>query len=336
MPETGGHDPLEAEQKRARRTPGSRGRPAGRDRVRGRHVTASERSCRGGPRCDRVPGRGRPDQAIRFGVSSARREGDDPCGIGRGGRRRLDHADGRAHRVGHPGSSRPRPDRDAPSNVPRLPGPAGHQRGHLGGASDGERDDLPACWLGAGRRRAVRQARCRRAGRPVDRRRTRSSTSTCSRAAGRAASTRTPYPHTAAGLAQALSAFWGQDPNQTPFFSNSSIAPIATKPAPATLGGYPAWHLQILIPSTFDFSACDGGQLVLWETRNESVRSGLGAGEIDRIWVVDVHGALVVVDAALPLLASKTQETELQAVIDSVAFPSACQAGGSYGVVSWK
>ena len=38
---------------------------------------------------------------------------------------------------------RPRPDSDAPSNVPRLPGPAGHQRGHLGEASDGERDDVP-------------------------------------------------------------------------------------------------------------------------------------------------------------------------------------------------
>jgi hypothetical protein len=133
--------------------------------------------------------------------------------------------------------------------------------------------------------------------------------------------TDTAYPHTAAGLAQALSAFWGQDPNQTPFFSNSALAPIATKPAPATLGGYPAWRLQILIPSTFDFSACDGGQLVLWETVAGSGRVGLGSGEIDRIWVVDVHGELVVVDAALPLLASKTQETELQAVIDSVAFP---------------
>ena len=133
--------------------------------------------------------------------------------------------------------------------------------------------------------------------------------------------TDTAYPHTAAGQAQALTAFWGQDPNQTPFFSNSSIAPIATKPSPATLGGYPAWRLQILIPSTFDFSACDGGQLILWETSDGIVRTGLGPGEIDRIWVVDVHGDLVVVDAALPLLATKAQETELQAVIDSVAFP---------------
>ncbi len=130
--------------------------------------------------------------------------------------------------------------------------------------------------------------------------------------------TDTAFPHTAAGLAQALSAFWGQDPDQTPFFSNSSIAPIATRPVPATLAGYPAWQLQILIPSTFDFSACDGGQLVLWETTGGAVRIGFGQGEIDRLWVVDVDGELVVVDAALPLLASASDTAELQKVVDSI------------------
>lgn len=130
--------------------------------------------------------------------------------------------------------------------------------------------------------------------------------------------TDTAYPHTIAGLAEALSAFWGQDPDQTPFFSNSALAPIATKPAPATFGGYPASRLQILIPSTFDFSACDGGQLVLWQTTYDTVRTGLGPGEIDRLWVVGAHGGLVVVDAALPLLATPAQENELQAAVDSV------------------
>ena len=125
-------------------------------------------------------------------------------------------------------------------------------------------------------------------------------------------------PHTAAGLAEALSAFWGQDPDQTPFFSNSPIAPIATKPEPATLDGYPAWRLQILILSTFDFGACDGGQVVLWDTADGTVRSGLGPGEIDRLWVVDVNGELVVIDAALPLLASSSDTAELQPVVDSV------------------
>jgi hypothetical protein len=130
--------------------------------------------------------------------------------------------------------------------------------------------------------------------------------------------TDTAYPPTAAGLALALSAFWGQDPNQVPFFSNATIAPVSSRPRPTTIGGHSAWYVEVLIPSVLDFSQCDADQLVLWESADGSVRYGLGPGEIDRLWVVDVHGAPVVIDAALPLLASPSDTAELQAVIDSV------------------
>jgi hypothetical protein len=125
------------------------------------------------------------------------------------------------------------------------------------------------------------------------------------------------YAPTAEGQAEALAAWWGQDPN-APFSSNSEIAPIASKRRPATIGGYPAWYLEVLIPSVFDFTKCDGGQLVLWETANGDVRYGLGPGELDRLWVVDVHGESIVIDAALPLMASAADETELQAVVHSI------------------
>jgi hypothetical protein len=130
--------------------------------------------------------------------------------------------------------------------------------------------------------------------------------------------TDTAYPHTAAGLASALSAFWGQDPNQAPFFSNSTIAPISTRPRVVAISGRSALYVEVLIPSVLDFSQCDADQLVLWESADGSVRYGLGPGEIDRLWVVDMHGAPVVVDAALPVLASPSDTAELQAVIDSV------------------
>jgi hypothetical protein len=115
----------------------------------------------------------------------------------------------------------------------------------------------------------------------------------------------------------ALSAFWGQDPNAS-FFSNASIAPISSRPRPATIGGHPAQYVEVLIPSTLDFSRCDGRQFVLWDSGGSSVRYGLGPGEIDRLWVLEVHGTLVVIDAALPLLASRSDAAELQRVIDSV------------------
>jgi len=130
--------------------------------------------------------------------------------------------------------------------------------------------------------------------------------------------TDTAYPHTAAGLASALSAFWGQDPNQVPFFSNSTIAPISTRPRVVTIGGRSALYVEVLIPSVLDFRQCDADQFVLWESADGSVRYAMGPGEIDRLWVVEMPGAPVVVDAVLPVLASASDTTALQAIIDSV------------------
>jgi hypothetical protein len=126
------------------------------------------------------------------------------------------------------------------------------------------------------------------------------------------------YPQTAAGLASALSAFWGQDPDQVSFFSNSTIAPISSRPHSLPIGGHSGLYVEVLIPSVLDFSQCDADQFVLWESADGSVRYGQGPGEIDRLWVVDLHGGPVVIDAALPVLASPSDKAELQAVIDSV------------------
>ena len=121
----------------------------------------------------------------------------------------------------------------------------------------------------------------------------------------------------AAGQAQALSDWWGQDAN-APVLSNSRLAPLASKPASATIAGFPAWYVEVLIPSDLDFSQCDGGQLVLWETADGSVRYGLGPTEQHRLWVVEADGQLIVIDAASSLVASAAEDRELQAIIDSI------------------
>jgi hypothetical protein len=126
------------------------------------------------------------------------------------------------------------------------------------------------------------------------------------------------FDRTAEGQAQALAAWWGQDPN-APFSSNATIAPIATKPRATSIRGYPAWYVEVLVPSVFDFSQCDGGQLVLWQTADGDVRYALGPGEVDRLWVVDVHATPIVIDAGLPVMASSTEEAPLQRIVDSIA-----------------
>jgi hypothetical protein len=126
-----------------------------------------------------------------------------------------------------------------------------------------------------------------------------------------------PLMRTAAGQAEALSSWWGQDPGTMPYW-NSKIAPLASKPQPTTIQGHPAWYLDVLIPSTLDLSECDGGQLILWDTANGDVRYSQGPGEVNRLWVVDVGGEVMVIDAAIFLETPAADVAELQKVIDSV------------------
>lgn len=122
---------------------------------------------------------------------------------------------------------------------------------------------------------------------------------------------------TAEGQATALSSWWGQDPGAPPP-SNVSIAPVATRPQPTTIQGLDAYEVGILVLRGFDFTACDADQLVFWETADGAVRLGLGPGELHRLWVVDVEGTIVVVDAATFPGTSAADRAELGAIIDSI------------------
>jgi len=122
---------------------------------------------------------------------------------------------------------------------------------------------------------------------------------------------------TAEGQAQALASWWGQDPGM-PADSNAPIAPIATRPRPTTLAGYPAWSLEILIPSDFEMAACDGGQVIFWESGTGDVRFGLGPGELVRLWVVDVDGQPIVIEGSTLLTGSPDDGAELEAIFDSL------------------
>jgi len=103
-----------------------------------------------------------------------------------------------------------------------------------------------------------------------------------------------------------------------PPYSNSPLAPAAIRPRATTFAGYPAQYLETLILQGFDFSQCDAGQLLLWDCTNGDVRTGLGPGEFHRLWVVDVSGAVVVIDAATYPGTTEADQAELQAMLDSI------------------
>lgn len=127
-----------------------------------------------------------------------------------------------------------------------------------------------------------------------------------------------PAPmRSAEGQAQALSSWWGQDPFMRQY-GNSSIAPLATRPRPTTVNGHDAWYVEVLIPSYLDHSDCDGGQVILWDTASGEVRYSLGPRELNRLWVMDVGGEVLVVDAASFVPTRVEDEAELQAIVDSM------------------
>jgi hypothetical protein len=100
--------------------------------------------------------------------------------------------------------------------------------------------------------------------------------------------------------------------------SNAGIAPVATRPRPSTLAGFPAWSLEILIPTDFDMSDCDGRQFVLWGSAEGHIRMAIGPGELIRVWVVDVDGEPVVIEGSTFLAGSPEYATELDQVLDSI------------------
>jgi hypothetical protein len=124
---------------------------------------------------------------------------------------------------------------------------------------------------------------------------------------------------TAEGQAMALSTWWGQDPTLGPY-GNARIAPLGSRPESTTIQGYPAWYVEVLIPSYLDPLQCDGDQVVLWDTATGDVRYSLGPRELNHVWVVDVAGELIVIDASSFQPTSSAEIAELQAIVDSIVF----------------
>jgi hypothetical protein len=122
---------------------------------------------------------------------------------------------------------------------------------------------------------------------------------------------------TAEGQAENLASWWGQDPGGPPN-SQSPLAPIATRPRLTAIDLHGASFVEVLVLRGFDFTACDGGQLVLWDTSDGYVRFGLGPGELHRLWAVDVNGGVFVIDAASFPETSEADLAELQSIIDSI------------------
>jgi hypothetical protein len=110
----------------------------------------------------------------------------------------------------------------------------------------------------------------------------------------------------------------------------------ATAPIPVSLGGYHGTYLQWSVPVDINFSDCDMGPgdtfgwFESWtgnwlynapdRQSNTPDRYQQGPGQVDRLWILDVEGRRLVVDATYMPGSTDQDRAVLQQVVDSIAF----------------
>jgi hypothetical protein len=92
----------------------------------------------------------------------------------------------------------------------------------------------------------------------------------------------------------------------------------ATAPAAVSLAGYQGKYLQWSVPVDADFSACDQGTFMSWSADGDRYQQG--PGQVDQLWILDVQGHRLVIDATYMPGATEQDRTELAKVLNSIAF----------------
>lgn len=110
----------------------------------------------------------------------------------------------------------------------------------------------------------------------------------------------------------------------------------ATEPKAVTLAGYEGRYLELSVPADMrvsgdaDFEGCDvmaNGHLdfISWLGNDFGERYEQVAGQVDMLWILDVDGQRLVIDATYSPNTTKAERAELASIVQSLRFedPSA-------------
>lgn len=92
----------------------------------------------------------------------------------------------------------------------------------------------------------------------------------------------------------------------------------ATPATDITVDGYAGKAIELSVPSDANFADCDRGEFRSWTGAGDSARYHQDPGQKDRVWIIDVEGTPVVIDAAFYEGTSAADMAELQAILDSI------------------
>ena len=91
----------------------------------------------------------------------------------------------------------------------------------------------------------------------------------------------------------------------------------ATPPIDVTISGYAGKVVELTVPDDAVFADCDGGQYRSWGP-DESVRYHQAPGQIDRDWILDVDGDIIVVVGMWMPGTDPAMVAELESIVESM------------------
>jgi hypothetical protein len=131
---------------------------------------------------------------------------------------------------------------------------------------------------------------------------------------------------------------WSSSAPETPLTTPDEIATAfaaqaqteAADPVDVTVGGYAGKSVTLQVPLTYEqadatreeeFAACDNSEFVYYGTGDEVVaRNAQGPGEFDELWILDVDGSIVILNAVYSPETPSELVDELRALAESATF----------------
>jgi hypothetical protein len=98
----------------------------------------------------------------------------------------------------------------------------------------------------------------------------------------------------------------------------------ATQPTDVTVDGYIGKSLEWSVPADIDFADCDPESdedyFDSWTDTDGGGRYQQGPGQVDRLWILDIDGARLVIDAFWMPSATSDEREQLLDVVESIRF----------------
>ena len=95
----------------------------------------------------------------------------------------------------------------------------------------------------------------------------------------------------------------------------------ASAPKPVTLAGHHGLYVEVAGPR--DYSRCDDPEAAMWY--DPGGRCVCNGGQVDRVWILDVDGRRLVVDAAYSAKSTASDRDDLSSMVKSLEFVTAAQ-----------